>query len=150
MCIPRAGKPQMGRRPSRQRPPSLLVVVLAVVAALTVRLPATSANAAAPAASLTVFYRSCYQPATGRFGSADGCVSGLVMRVNRCRNGATDLFVATDEQEDLRRYACRTGNSSVVTRNEVSIQVIPVRMKGHLIAARGRATTYESVRATRR
>jgi hypothetical protein len=143
--IPGAGKPEMGRRLCRPRPRSPVVVLLAVLTALAVQPAPASASPPGPSASLTVFYRSCYRPQSSRLGFAGGgCAAGLVMRVNRCRNGATDLFVSTDDQGNLKRYACRTGTSHVVTRNGVSLQVIPVRMKRHLIVARGRAITYES------
>jgi hypothetical protein len=71
------------------------------------------------------------------------------MRVKHCLNGTTHLFVATDEREGLKLYACKTGGSYIVAREDVSVQVIPVRMEGHSIVARGRTLRCESVCAIR-
>jgi len=140
------GKPHVGRL-SSPRTPAALAVLLAVVAALAVQPAPTSARSPGPSASLTVSHRWCYQPQGSRVGLSGGwCASGLVMRVNCCVNGATDLFVATDEQGNLKRYVCKPGNSYLVTRKEVSVQVIPVRMREHLIVAKGRAITFASAR----
>jgi hypothetical protein len=66
------------------------------------------------------------------------------MRVKKCLNGTTHLFVATDERVGLRLYACKTGGRHIVARRDVSVLVIPVRMKGHHIVARGRTIRCES------
>jgi len=127
----------------------LLVALLVAVTALGSSLPTASAGASAPTASLSVFYRACNLPNGSASCSSGRDASGVVMRVRRCLNGTTHLFVATDEREGLRLYACKTGGSYIVARKDVSVQVIPVKMNGHSIVARGRTLRYESACAIR-